>query len=237
MAAAGAPPLPRSPRCRRRVADDERRGTDVVERAAYGRRVVGQTRRTVVAREFERCGRRRLRRRSRVARASYARAHARSRGQQRTDGHVMIAFGGRSCGKSARTDVPCPGALATWRRPPSGLDAVLRGRGGRTRRRGSRAADPVVGDRDERGGRRARAPRRARRWRCVLGVVDQRLGDEVVRGTSTGCAGARRRSKVTSTGMRRPLREGEDGGLQAAVGQHGGVQSARQLAQLGERLR
>ena len=130
-------------------------------------------------------------------------------------------------------------------------------RAGWSREKVPPAARDAVGDAVEaaagesRGRRRCRRPRRAprscRRARAddrdpdaarlgVLGGVRQRLGDRRSRAAASA-HGLHRASSRTSrwTGMCERARQRREGGVEPAVGQHGGVDAAGELPQLGDR--
>ncbi len=119
---------------------------------------------------------------------------------------------------------------------PEGLDAILEpAQAGSVVDVG--AADAGVGDLDQQA-----VPERpdldaGDRRLGVLGDVRERLGDHVVGGDLDRVGRALGGVEGELDGDRRPLRQGLDRRLEAVIGEHGRVQAARQLPQLGERRR
>ena len=138
-------------------------------------------------------------------------------------------------GISTRMRVPWPRGLSTCRRPSRASTRSTRPRSPEPLV-GIGAAHPVVRDLDDCMSVHGGDANGDRGCLGVLGHVRERFGDDVVRGRLDRL-GQALVEKLEVDRERRPRDERLDRGGQAAVGEHRGVDAARQLPQLLERLR
>ena len=153
----------------------------------------------------------------------------------RRDAPEQLGGGQSAAGISARSVVPAPGGTVEHEPPAERLDAVGEpAQAGAALRR--RAADAVVAHLDQRVPVRALDADGHHGRARVLGDVGQRLGDHVVGGGLDRAGQPVVELDESSTGSGARVGERLDGGLEPALGQHRGVDAARELAQLLQRV-